>query len=100
MVALDEISLRRISATRSITTEVVAAIFVSAFLTPLVIASRVSLACMTLSAGELLQIIFSISAAAICSAGSLRACIRQTLTRIELGSGPIKFLHRVESADS
>jgi diguanylate cyclase (GGDEF)-like protein len=84
MVALDEISLRRISATRSITTEVVAAIFVSAFLTPLVIASRVSLACMTLSAGELLQIIFSISAAAILFSWIIASRIRQTLTRIEL----------------
>jgi diguanylate cyclase (GGDEF)-like protein len=84
MVALDEISLRRISAARSITTEIVVAIFVSAFLTSLVIALRVSLACTPLSAGELWQIILSISAAAILFSWIIASRIRQTLTRIEL----------------
>ena len=85
MVALDEISLRRIGAIRSITTEIVAAIFMLAFLTSLVIALRVSVACMTLTAGELWQIIFSISAAPTALIGSVIAVrIRQTLTRIEL----------------
>ena len=49
MVALDEFWPRSIGAIRSITTEIVAAIFVSAFLTSLVIALRVSVACTTLS---------------------------------------------------
>jgi diguanylate cyclase (GGDEF)-like protein len=81
MVALDEISLRRIGAIRSITTEIVAAIF----LTSLVIALRVSVACMTLSAGELWQIIFSISAAPAVLIGWIIAIrVKQTLTRIEL----------------
>jgi diguanylate cyclase (GGDEF)-like protein len=85
MVALDEISLRRIGAIRSITTEIVAAIFVSAFLTSLVIALRVSVACTTLSAGELWQIILSTSAAPTVLVGWIIAVrIRQTLTRIEL----------------
>jgi diguanylate cyclase (GGDEF)-like protein len=85
MVPLDEISLRRIGAIRSITTEIVAAIFASAFLTSLVIALRVSVACMTLSAGELWQIILSISAAPTVLVGWIIAVrIRQTLTRIEL----------------
>jgi diguanylate cyclase (GGDEF)-like protein len=84
MVALDEISLRGIGAIRSITTEIVAAIFVSAFLTSVVIALRVSVACMTLSAGELWQIILSISAAAILFSWIIASRIRQTLTRIEL----------------
>jgi diguanylate cyclase (GGDEF)-like protein len=84
MVALDEISLRSIGAIRSITTEIVAAIFVSAFLTSVVIALRVSVACMTLSAGELWQIILSISAAAILFSWIIASRIRQTLTRIEL----------------
>jgi diguanylate cyclase (GGDEF)-like protein len=85
MVALDEISLRRVGAIRSITTEIVAAIFVSAFLTSLVIALRVSVACMTLSTGELWQIILSISAAPTVLVGWIIAVrIRQTLTRIEL----------------
>jgi diguanylate cyclase (GGDEF)-like protein len=85
MVALDEFWPRRIGAIRSITTEIVAAIFVSAFLTSLVIALRVSLACTTLAAGELLQIIFSISAAPTVLVGWIIAIrIRQTLTRIEL----------------
>jgi diguanylate cyclase (GGDEF)-like protein len=84
MVALDEFWPRRIGAIRSITTEIVAAIFVSAFLTSLVIALRVSLACTTLAAGELLQIIFSISAAAILFSWIIASRIRQTLTRMEL----------------
>jgi diguanylate cyclase (GGDEF)-like protein len=85
MVALDEISLRRIGAIRSITAEIVAAVFVSAFLTSLVIALRMSVACMTLSVGELWQIILSISAAPTVLVGWIIAVrIRQTLTRIDL----------------
>jgi diguanylate cyclase len=85
MVALNEFWPRRVNAIRSITTEIVAAIFVSAFLTSVVIALRVSVACMTLSAGELWQIILSISAAPAVLVGWIIAVrIRQTLTRIEL----------------
>jgi diguanylate cyclase (GGDEF)-like protein len=85
MVALDEISLRRIGAIRSISTEIVAAIFVSAFLISVVIALRVSVACLTLSAGELWQIILSVSAAPTILIGWIIAVrISQTLTRIEL----------------
>src|SRR5271169_2673362 len=85
MVSLDESRPRRVGAIRSITTEIVAAIFVSAFLTSVVIALRVSVACMTLSAGELWQIILSISAAPTVLVGWIIAVrIRQTLTRIEL----------------
>ena len=85
MVALDESWRKRVGAIRSVTTEIVAGIFVSAFLTSLVIALRVSVACMTFTAGELWQIILSISAAPtvlICWLIAIR--IRQTLTRIEL----------------
>ena len=85
MVALDEFWPRRVGAIRSITSEIVSAIFVSAFLTSLVIALRVSVACMTLTAGELWQIILSISAAPTVLIGWIIAIrIRQTLTRIEL----------------
>ena len=85
MVALDESWPRRVGAIRSITTEIVAAIFVSAFLTSPVIALRVSVACMTLTAGELWQIIFSISAAPTVLIGWIIAIrLRQTLRRIEL----------------
>lgn len=85
MVALDEFWPRRVGAIRSITSEIVSAIFVSAFLTSLVIALRVSVACMTLTAGELWQIILSISAAPTVLIGWIIAVrIRQTLARIEL----------------
>ena len=85
MVALDESRPRRVGAIRSITTEIVAAIFVSAFLTSLAIALRVSVACMTLTAGELWQIILSISAAPTGLIGLIIVIrIRQTLTQIEL----------------
>jgi diguanylate cyclase (GGDEF)-like protein len=83
MVALDETWPRRVDAIRSITTEIVGAIFVSAFLTSLAIALRVSVACMTLTAGELGQII-SISAAPTVLIGwNIAIRIRQALTRIE-----------------
>ena len=85
MVALDEFWPRRAGAIRSITSEIVSAIFVSAFLTSLGIALRVSVACMTLTAGELWQIILSISAAPTVFIGWIIAIrVRQTLTRIEL----------------
>ena len=85
MVALDGSWPRRVGAIRSITTEIASAIFVSAFLTSLVIALRVSVACMSLTAGELWQIIFSISAAPTVLIGWITAIrMRQTLTRIEL----------------
>ena len=63
----------------------VAAMFMSAFLTSLVIALRLSGACMTLSACELWQIIFSISAPPTVLIGWIIAIrIKQTLTRAEL----------------
>jgi diguanylate cyclase (GGDEF)-like protein len=62
MIALDEFWPKSFGAIRSITTEIVAAIFASAFLTSLLIALRVSVACTTLTAGELWPIILSVSA--------------------------------------
>ena len=85
MVAPDKSWPRRVGAIRSITTEIVAAVFVLAFLTSRVIALRVSVACMTPTVGELWQIIFSISAAPTVLIGWIIAIrVRQTLTRIEL----------------
>ena len=85
MVAPDESWPRRVSSIRSITIEIVAAIFVSTFLTSLVIALRVSIACMTLATGEFWQTILSISAVPTILIGLIVAIrIRQTLTRIEL----------------
>ena len=85
MVALDESRPRRVGAIRSITTEIVAAMFVLAFLTSSAIALRVSVACITLTAGELWQIILSISAAPTGLIGLIIVIrIRQTLTQIEL----------------
>jgi len=57
MVALDEFWPKSVGAIRSITSEIVTAIFVSAFLTSLLIALRVSAACTTLTASELWQIV-------------------------------------------
>src|SRR3984957_10273085 len=85
MVALDGSWPRRGVAIRSITTEIVAAIFVSTFLTSLVITLRVSIACTTHTAGELWQTIFLISTAPAVLIGWIIAVrARQTLTRIEL----------------
>jgi diguanylate cyclase (GGDEF)-like protein len=85
MVALDETWPRHVGPLRSITTEILAAIFASAVLTSLGIALRVSFVCMTLTAGELWQIVFSISAAPAVLIGWITAIrLRQTLRRIEL----------------
>jgi diguanylate cyclase (GGDEF)-like protein len=62
MVDPDEFWPKSAGAIRSITTEIVAAIFVFAFLTSLLIALRVSFACTTLTARELWSIIVSVSA--------------------------------------
>ena len=59
MVALDESLPKSVDAIHSITTETITAIFVFGFLTSLLIAMRVSLACTTLTAGELCPIILS-----------------------------------------
>jgi transposase-like protein len=77
------------------------AIFVSAFLTSLVIALGVSVACMTLSAGELWQIILSILAGPTVLVGWIIAVhIRQTLTRIELKAALKGLIHdRFRSRD-
>jgi len=61
MVALDESLPKSVDAIHSITTETITAIFVFGFLTSLLIAMRVSLACTTLTAGELCPIILSVS---------------------------------------
>jgi len=84
MVALDRFWLRRVDAVRSINTEIVGAILVSAFLTSLAIALRMSFACTPLAAGELLQIIFSILATAVLFSWIIASRIRQTLARIEV----------------
>ena len=85
MVALDHFWPRRDGEIRSITREILSAIFVSAFLTSLVIALRVSVACMTITAGELWQIIVTIFAAPTGLIGCIIVIrVRQMLARIEL----------------
>jgi diguanylate cyclase (GGDEF)-like protein len=62
MIALDDSWPRNIGAIRSITIEMVAAIFASAILTSVLIAWCVSVACTTLTLGGLCRIIVSVSA--------------------------------------
>jgi diguanylate cyclase (GGDEF)-like protein len=83
MVALDETWPRRVDAIRSITTEIVGASFVSALLTSLAIALRVSATCMTLTAGELGQIILISAAPTVLIGWNIAIRIRQAMTRIE-----------------
>jgi diguanylate cyclase (GGDEF)-like protein len=85
VVALDKAWPTRVGALRSMTLEIVAAIFMTAFLTSLVVALRVSDTCITITAGELSQIIFSVSAAPPVLIGGIIAIrLRQILTRMEL----------------
>jgi diguanylate cyclase (GGDEF)-like protein len=83
MVARDEAWPTRVGAIRSITTEIVGVIFVSAFLTSLAIALRLSVACMTLTAGELGRIILISAAPTVLIGWNIAIRIRQMLTRIE-----------------
>jgi glycerol-3-phosphate acyltransferase PlsY len=84
MVALDEFWPKNICAIRSITIEIVTAIFAFASLSSLVIALRTSVVCKNLTAGELWQIILSVSAVPTILIGLIIAIrIRQTLTRME-----------------
>jgi diguanylate cyclase (GGDEF)-like protein len=84
MVALNGSWSRHAGLIRSTTIEIVAALFVSALLTSLVIVLRLGVACVTLTAAELWQIIFLISAAPTVLIGCIIAIrLRETLTRIE-----------------
>jgi diguanylate cyclase (GGDEF)-like protein len=85
MVALEKTWPGCVGAIRSITTEIVATIFVSVLLSSLVIALRVSVVCMALTAGQLWQIVFSLSAAPTVLVGWIIAIhIRRTFTQMEL----------------
>ena len=84
MVALDDFGRKSDGKIQSLTREIAAVIFLSASLTSLVIALRVSVACMTLTAGELWQIIVMISAPTGLIGFISAIRIRQTLARMEL----------------
>ena len=85
MVALDEFWRKRVCAISSITTEIVAAIFVSAFLASLVIARRVSVGCMILTAGEFWQIMLSVSTVSAILVGSIVASrMRRSVEQIRM----------------
>jgi diguanylate cyclase (GGDEF)-like protein len=81
MVELDEFWRKSVGAIRSITMEVVAAIFALASLSSLLIALRVSVICTSFSASELWQFILSVSAAPAILIGLIIAArTKQTLT--------------------
>jgi diguanylate cyclase (GGDEF)-like protein len=85
MVALDEFWPKSVGAIRSITMEVVTAIFASATLSSLLIALRVSVVCTSLSASELWQFMLSVSAApTILISLVIAARMRQTLTGLKI----------------
>jgi diguanylate cyclase (GGDEF)-like protein len=85
MAALDEFWPKSVDAIRSITMEVVAAIFALASLSSLLIALRVSVVCTSLSASELWQFMLSVSAAPAILIGLIIAArMRQTLTGLKI----------------
>jgi diguanylate cyclase (GGDEF)-like protein len=97
MVALDEFWPKNICAIRSITIEIVTAIFAFASLSSLVIALRTSVVCKNLTAGELWQIILSVSAVPAILIGLIIAIrIRQTLTRMETTHEELVSLARID----
>jgi diguanylate cyclase (GGDEF)-like protein len=85
MVALDEFGPKTVGSMRSITIEIVTAIFALTSLSSLLVALRVSVACTTLTASELWQIILSFSAAPAILIGLIIAIrIRRALTRLKI----------------
>jgi hypothetical protein len=85
MVALDKFWPKSVDAIRSITMEVVTAIFALASLGSLLIALRASVICTSLSASELWQFMLSVSAApAILIGLMIAARMRQTLTALKI----------------
>ena len=88
MVALDEFWPKGVGAIRSVTIEVVTAIFALTSLSSLLIALRVSVVCKSLSAGELWEFMLPVSASPAILIGLIIAArMRQTLTGL-------KFTHR------
>jgi diguanylate cyclase (GGDEF)-like protein len=85
MVALDEFWPKSFDAIRSITMEVVTAVFALASLSSLLIALRVSVVCTSFTASELWQFVLSVSAApAILIGPIIAARMRQTLTGLKI----------------
>ena len=85
MVALDEFWPTSVGAIRSITMEVVTAIFALASLSSLLVALHVSVICTSLSASELWQFMLSVSAAPAILIGLIIAArMRQTLTGLKI----------------
>ena len=85
MVALDEFWPKSVGAIRSITMEVVTAIFALTSLSSLLIALRVSVVCTSLSASELWQFMLPVSAAPAILIGLIIAArVRQTLTGLKI----------------
>lgn len=88
---------RNIVAIHSITIEIVAAFFLSAFLTSLLIALRVSVVCTTCTASEVRQIILSVAMVPAILIGLIIAFrTKQTLTRIEVTHQELVNLARID----
>jgi diguanylate cyclase (GGDEF)-like protein len=97
MVVLHDSWPRNMGAIGSITTEIVVALFASAFLTSLLTAFRVSVACTTFTAGELWQIILSVSAVpAILTSLIIVFRMRQTLGRMGASHEELLSLARLD----
>jgi diguanylate cyclase (GGDEF)-like protein len=97
MVALEGSWPRNIDAIRSITTEIVVAFFVSALLTSLLIALRMSVTCTSFTAGELWQIILSVAAVPAILIGLIIAIrMRRALTRLKITHEELASLARID----
>src|SRR5580704_16932372 len=97
MVALDEFWPKSVDAIRSITIEVVTAIFVLASLSSLLIALRVSVVCTSLSANELWQFMLSVSAVPAILIGLIIAArMRQTLTGLKIMHEELVSLAKID----
>jgi diguanylate cyclase (GGDEF)-like protein len=98
MVALEASWPRNIGAIRSITVEIVAAIFASAFLTSVLIALCVSVACTTLTVGELWRMFLSVSAVPAILFGLIIASrMRQSLEQIRMTQDELVNLAYIDS---
>ena len=97
MVAPDESWAKDVCAIRSITMEIVIAVFVLTFLSFLLIALHVSVVCTSLGASELWQISLSVSAVAAILIGSIIAIrIRRALARLKIAHEKLVSLAMID----
>jgi diguanylate cyclase (GGDEF)-like protein len=97
MVALDEFWPKSVGVIRSVTIEIVTAIFAFACLSSLLVALRVSVVCTSLTASDLWQIIVSVAAVpAVLNSAVIAFRMRRSLEQIKMTHEELVNLARID----